>query len=426
MTLPDMPQHAIPVAPGPPPGDAPGPSPASAAEAVLAETARRRRRRRLILGAVAVLSAVASAVGYLVLRPAAGPLEGVLTAEVRRGDVEDTITALGRLQPREFVDVGAQVSGQLKRIAVAVGDVVREGDLLAEIDPTVLVARVEAGRAELRNLRAQLREQEAQRDLAARQFRRQQQLMRENATSRDALETAEAGYQAAVARLAALKAQIEQRESTLKGDEATLGYTRIYTPMSGTVVSIAAQQGQTLNANQQAPIIMRIADLSTMTVRTQVSEADVSKLAIGMDVYFVTLGDRASRWPGKLRQILPVPEVLNNVVLYTALFEVANPSGDLMAEMSAQVFFVRAAARGVLTVPVSALGPVDESQGIYRVSVARGDGTVERRRVKIGVKNRIRAEAVSGLEAGERVIAGRSRDASAGSGRQQRGRRFRF
>ena len=94
--------------------------------------------------------------------------------------------------------------------------------------------------------------------------------------------------------------------------------------MSGTVVAQSAKQGQTLNANQQAPIIVRIADLSTMTVQSQVSEADVASLLPGMPVYFTTLGDPSKRWYGKLRQINPTPETVNNVVLYDALFDVDN------------------------------------------------------------------------------------------------------
>ena len=149
-----------------------------------------------------------------------------------------------------------------------------------------------------------------------------------------------------------------RRESTLRGDEANLGYTKIYAPIAGTVVSQAAKQGQTLNANQQAPIVMRIADLSTMTVQAQVSEADVPKLRVGMDVYFTTLGGDNRRFYGKLRQIPPTPTVVNNVVLYDALFDVANPNQALMTQMTAQVFFVAASAKDAVLVPLAALRAV--------------------------------------------------------------------
>lgn len=395
------------------------------ARAVLADHARRKRRRRFLLGAAALIAAAAGAAGWYAMVPRKGPLDGVLTVAVRRGDVENTISALGRLQPRDFVDVGSQVSGQLDRLDVQIGQKVRKGQLLAEIDPTVMKAKVESSRANILALKAQLQEQIAARDLAQQQFRRQQRMMRENATSTDALETAQAALRTARARVTKLSADIESQTSSLAADEATLGYTRIYAPIAGTVVSMFAQQGQTLNAAHQIPLILRIADLSAMTVRTQVSEADVGKLEPGMEVYFTTLGDHRRRWRSKLRQILPAPEVVNNVVLYTALFDVDNASGDLMDEMSAQVFFVLAKAENVLTVPVSALRRGEE-RNVYRVSVVKDGDQVEERDVRIGVRNRIRAEVTSGLAAGERVIAGHHRGPGARGGQRQRRRRFRL
>src|SRR5690606_23152980 len=134
-----------------------------------------------------------------------------------------------------------------------------------------------------------------------------------------------------------------------------LDYANIYAPMDGTVVSIASRQGQTLNANQTAPTIMRIADLSTMTVQTQVSEADVGQLRVGMPVYFTTLGSQGRRWYSQVDRIQPTPEVLNNVVLYNALFDVPNEQRLLMTQMSTQVFFISSQAKDALLIPMSAL-----------------------------------------------------------------------
>src|SRR5690606_9488985 len=153
-------------------------------------------------------------------------------------------------------------------------------------------------------------------------------------------QSASASVKVTTAQIEMLKAQIQQIESSLKGEEATLGYARIYAPMAGTVVSLEAREGQTLNANQQAPIILRIADLSTMTVWTQVSEADVPKLREGMEVYFSTLGSPNRRWHGTLSQVLPTPEGLNNVVLYTARIDVANSKRELMTQSSATGYCV--------------------------------------------------------------------------------------
>jgi macrolide-specific efflux system membrane fusion protein len=415
-----------------------------------ARPARKRRARATVLAVMLVLVAAGGYLAWSKWIAPADPAAQFATALVQRGDLEDVVTASGTLQPRDFVDVGTQVSGQIKKLYFDVGAVVKQGDLLAEIDPTVFKSRVDADRAQLDNLRAQIADREAQSVLAEQQFQRQQNLTRENATSDEALQTAAATLRSAKAQIAALRAQVQQVESQLRGDEANLGYTRIFAPMAGTIVSQAAKQGQTLNANQQAPIILRIADLSTMTVQTQVSEADVSKLRVGMDVYFTTLGGEGKRYYGKLRQVNPTPEVVNNVVLFNALFDVPNPAGELMTQMTAQVFFVLASAKDAILVPVSALQPVPRAGGgrgarggarrtgkvevdprsrfsgkQAMVRVVDDQGKVEERRVEVGAMNRVAAAIVSGLAPGERVVAGlRGSDRSVPTGRMQRSPRL--
>jgi len=295
-----------------------------------------------------------------------------ISAPVVRGDIENLVTATGRLQPREYVDVGAQVSGQLQVLHVEVGSEVKEGDLLAEIDATVYLAKVDATRAQLRNQRAQLVDNRAQLKLAEINFKRQKNLQKEDATTQESVELAEASLLSAQAQIEALQAQIEQIESSLRAEEANLEFARIYAPMAGTVVSITARQGQTLNTNQSAPTLMQIADLSTMTVQAQVSEADIGKLKREMSVYFTTLGGEGRRWYSKLDRIEPTPTVLNNVVLYNALFDVPNPNRQLMTQMTTQVFFITAQARNTLLIPMSALN--------FKPRVARAEGKPQENR----------------------------------------------
>jgi macrolide-specific efflux system membrane fusion protein len=368
----------------------------------------------------------------------------LLTALAQRGNLEDTVTATGTLQPKDYVDVGTQVSGQLKKLHVDIGDVVTAKQLLAEIDPSVYQAKVDGDRAQLLNQKAQLADKQAQLALAELQLTRQQNLNRENATTTDLLQSADATRKSALAQLDSVRAQIQQTDSALRGDEANLGYTKIYAPIAGTVVSQTAKQGQTLNANQQAPIVLRIADLSTMTVQAQVSEADVPKLRVGMDVYFTTLGGDNRRFYGKLRQISPTPNVVNNVVLYDALFDVANPDQVLMTQMTAQVFFVTSSARDAVLVPLAALRPAGSrgrsvgsraagerasgidprsqyANGSALVSVVGADGKTAEREVKVGVMNRVSAQIVSGLEAGEKVVIGTKAPAAAAAAPAQAG-----
>jgi membrane fusion protein, macrolide-specific efflux system len=377
-----------------------------------------KRPRWQLYTALAVLLLVVAGLVYWWMNSGSAA-SGALVVTVERGDIEDSVTALGNLQPRDFVDVGAQVSGQLKKLDVDIGDNVKQGQLLAEIDPAVLNTKVEAGRAQLLNLRATLNDKQAQLALAQGQFARQKMLKAANATSTDAYQSAQSAMQSAAAQVAATRAQITQVTATVHGDEVTLGYTKIYAPMTGTVVSVTTKQGQTINANQQAPVILRVADLSTMTVLTQVSEADVPKLRIGMDAYFTILGAPGKRWTGKLRQVLPTPEVVNNVVLYTALFDVENERNDLMTQMTAQVFFVIASKEDALTVPVAALRRHRPRKNLFKVTVVTPNGAEEEREVTVGVSNRVSAEIVSGLKEGDKVIAGVKPAGGDGEGRQR-------
>lgn len=342
-----------------------------------------------------------------------------LTMTVEKGDLLDQVTATGTLQPSGYVDVGAQVSGQLKVIAVEVGDKVEQDALLAEIDPTVYLAQVDASRAQLRNQKAQLKDREAQLALAKIQHTRQRNLMAANATAKESVQSAEASQRSAQAQVEALTAQIAQTESSLRADEANLSYAKVVAPMAGTVVQIEARQGQTLNASQQSPVLMRIADLTVMTVEAKVSEADISKLTPGMKVYFTTLGNPSKRWYSSLRKIEPMPEVENNVVLYKALFDIENSDGSLMSQMTTQVFFVLAEAKDALLVPMSALSfpdPADHSQAT--VTILNSKEQPESRTVTVGVSNRIHASVTAGLEAGDTLLLqAASKDSSKTSNR---------
>ncbi|TRX75004.1 efflux RND transporter periplasmic adaptor subunit [Pseudomonas mangiferae] len=343
------------------------------------------------------------------------------TVSVQRGDIESSVSALGTLQPRRYVDVGAQASGQIRTLHVEVGDEVREGQLLVEIDPAPQQARVDAGRYSIETLQAELAEQRAQHALAEQQYRRQQRLAASGATREEDVQAAHAQLRSAQARIDRYQAQIRQARATLRSDEAELGYTRIYAPMTGTVVALNAREGQTLNAQQQTPLILRIAKLSPMTVWAQVSEADIGRVRPGMPAYFSTLSGEGRRWEATVRQILPIPpkplEQMSQgggsplgttgggrVVLYTVLLDVDNDDHALMAEMTAQVFFVADRARDVLTVPLAALQPAGQGRHVARVVAANGE--VATREVRTGLSDRMAVQVLSGLREGERLLIG--------------------
>jgi macrolide-specific efflux system membrane fusion protein len=277
------------------------------------------------------------------------------TTAVTRGNLETSISAAGKVQPKETVDVGAQVSGQLESLLVEAGDQVEEGQLLARIDATLAQTQVDSQRAQLKELKASRLQQEASLRLKQSQAKRAAMLYDADAISQADFETSESELSVAEAQLAGIDAQIERQTSTLAADLAELEFTNIYAPVSGTVVELSASEGQTLNANQTAPTILTIADLTIMTVETDVSEADVLSVGNGQEAYFSTLGNSDRKWETTVRQILPTPEVVNDVVLYKALLDVANPDGLLRTEMTTQVFFLTGKAENALLVPITAL-----------------------------------------------------------------------
>ena len=169
---------------------------------------------------------------------------------VTQGTIEEVVTAQGKLEAKQYVDVGTQVSGQLKKIHVDIGDAVTKGELLAEIDPRVYQAQVEANEARINSLKAQLNQQKAEAILAEQNLKRNQNLIAVNAVSQQALQESESQAAVAKAQVESIAAQIQETESNLQANRTNLGFTKIYAPMAGTVTTMPTREGQTLNANQ--------------------------------------------------------------------------------------------------------------------------------------------------------------------------------
>lgn len=331
------------------------------------------------------------------------------TVTATRGPIETVVTAQGTLEAKDYVDVGAQVSGLVQKLLVDVGDEVKEGDLIAEIDPDVYEAQVKGDEARLRTLQAQRDEQQALLTQTRQKLERNQRLMKSKAISVEVLQDAQTNFDVATAQLKSLDAQIEEAQSSLDASRTNLSYTKIYSPMTGTVVSQSVKQGQTINANQTAPVIVQVAKLDVMTAKAEVAEADIPKLHVGMPVYFTTLGAGERRWEGNVRQILPSPEIVNDVVLYNVLVDVDNSDGQLMTGMTTQIFFVVAKADDAVLVPASVLTKrvtADDTKDgkAYSVIVATDKGHAERT-ILVGITDRTQAQVISGLAAGDRIVS---------------------
>ncbi len=428
---------------------------------------------------IAIGVAIIAAVAWFFFKPK-DQAPQYISAEVSKGDIEDSVLATGVLEATKMVSVGAQVSGQVKKMYVQLGDQVKQGQLIAQIDSIRQENELKTAKANIQNQQAQLAVQQANLAKVEAEYKRQQAMFSQDATSRAELETALANFKTAQAQIAAINAQIEQSRLTLATAQENLGYTSIVAPMDGTVVAIVTEEGQTVNANQTAPTIVKLAKLDTMTIKAQISEADVMKVEKGQTVYFTTLGNSDKKHYAQLRQVEPAPNSINTettntsssssstAVYYNALFDVPNEDGKLRIDMTAQVYIVLAEAKNVLTIPAAAIqtkrsnkkengnnsvatdkakntdtqkaqhpkrldlteaekaliAQGKASTGIVRILQA--DGTAQPQPVLIGLNNRVTAQVLRGLKQGDQVVIADATDSSNESAKRSNQRAMRM
>ena len=325
------------------------------------------------------------------------------TIMVTRQTLEQTVLASGILQPIMRVDVGSQASGQLTSLKVNPGDFVTQGQLLGEIDPALSQNSLRDAEVALNSLLAQKKANEAQLTRSLLMLKRQQQMFTQHASAQQDVESAQAEWQVQKAQLASMNAQIHQQQIRVETAKTNLGYTQIIAPVSGTVLSVSTQAGQTVVASYQIPVILQIADLNTMTVKAQIPEADFARISPGQPVCFTTLGAADKRYCSTINTVEPAPEKVNNAVFFNALFDVDNPKGDLRPDMTAQVSIVLNRAVEVLAVPITALGRA-LSTNQYQILVVNAAGKNETRTVLTGIDDGIHIEITRGLQDGESVV----------------------
>ena len=385
----------------------------------------RKRRRALIIAVALLCSAL---ILFAWLRPAPPPQLQV--APVVRGNIEQVVEATGTLKPSRLVSVGAQVSGRIDTLHVKLGDKVRAGDPIADIDSRT-------PRNALLSARAAQRTARANRDALATDLRqleltlhRQRQLVASQLVARADVDAAKARVDATREQIAALEGEIVQRQTEVDIAQTNLEYTRITAPTDGTVLAVVARQGQTVNAVQSAPTIVMLGNQDVMTVYAEISEADVVHTSIGQEAFFTILGDAGRRYSSTLRDIAPAPESITNedtsgfapagasagasrtAMYYNGQFDVDNADGRLRSYMTAQVRIVLGRAKGVLTIPSAALG-ARATDGSYSVQVRGADGHPALRRITTGLDDQINVEVRSGLQEGEQVVLAQTGDAAA-------------
>ncbi|MFW2177411.1 MULTISPECIES: efflux RND transporter periplasmic adaptor subunit [unclassified Moraxella] len=420
----------------------------------MTSTQKKWLKRSLI--ALFVLGCIALAYWYLKPKP---KQPDYITATVEKSSIENSVMATGKVEGLNQVDVGAQVSGEVTKLYVDVGQTVKKGDPIAQIDPLTMkntlttqqanlqqsVASLESTKANyatrqasLATAQAELKSKLASLQQAQKEYQRLASLMSMNAVSKQELEqaqtavknaeasvesaqsaikTAKANLVAGEADIANAQADIKKSQTQVSTAQQNLGYTQIVAPMSGTVISITTKQGQTVNANQTAPTIVTLADLSNVRIKAKISEADVINLKAGMPVYFNIIGNPDKKFNATLTAIEPAPEGTtaeskssssDSAVYYMGYFDVPNPDGQLRINMTAQVYIVQNKAENVLNVPAAAI-KTDPKIGSY-VQVLKADNTTAKQAVKTGVTNRINTQIISGLNQGDKVVISEASD----------------
>ncbi len=385
-------------------------------------------KRRRYLSTTAAILVIAAAIGWLMrewLSPAPQPI--YVTVPVSKRDIQETVSATGVFDASKKVNVGAQVSGQLQSLKVSLGDKVKKGQLLAVIDPSVKENDLRVAEAQLKYAKAQKRAKEALLKQYELEYLRQKAMRSSDASAAADMESATANLESTRADIEALNAQIAQANISLDTARTNLAYTQIVAPMDGVVVALESDEGQTLVSIQNAPTILILADLDTMTVKALISEADVTRVKPGMAVYFSVLGDPDTRYHSTLKSVDPAPETITNedtsaktissaATYYNGKFEVPNPDHKLRIFMTAQVSIILGEVKQALSIPLSVLGE-DRGQGQYDVRVLK-EGRAEHRVIKTGLRDNIYVQVRDGLKEGERIVVGDSVSAEKNSANQ--------
>lgn len=365
-----------------------------------------------ILFGIALIAAAGA--GWHSTRPKAGA-DAPQTAVVARGDVAQVVLATGAIEAKQLVSVGARVSGQVEKIDVVLGQVVQAGAVIAQIDRQDQENDLLRAEAALAGINAQIAAKTAALRRAQLVLERQTKLGAQDLVSKDAVESGAADVDVLQADLTALAAQKSSADVTVAQAKIGLERTTITAPIAGTVVAIVVEEGQTVNAANNAPTIVKLANLGQMVVKAEVSEADIVNVKAGQKASFTILGAPDDQFDAVVSALEPAPSQIKDsdtidtekAVYYIASLQVDNPEGKLRIGMTAQVSIILAEAKDVLTIPAAAL----KGSSVQTYSALTGTKEVP---VEVGLNNKVKAEIKSGLAEGDVVVTGAAVDKSGG------------
>ena len=341
-----------------------------------------------------------------------------LTESVTRGNVEKTVVASGSVESVNEVDVGAQASGKITKLYVKLGQEIKKGEMIADIDSTTQINTLNTKKAALVSYQAQLKAKKTAYDVALSSYNRLSKLYTQKATSLDSVNTAKSTLDNAKAEMEAIEANTKQAEIEVNTAETNVGYTKITAPMDGTVISVPVSEGQTVNANQTTPTIVTIADLSKMKIKPEISEGDITKVKAGQEVSFTILSDSQTVYHSVIDSVDPANTTTSDssstssstssssssttsAIYYYANVLIDNPDRTLRIGMTTENNIKIANAKDVLLVSNMA---IQKRDGKSFVNVLNDKNQPEPREVETGVQNDFKTEIKSGLNEGEKVI----------------------
>ncbi len=361
---------------------------------------------------IVILLLVVAAAGFAVYKHMfAKEQVSYITEKVSRKTINKVVNATGEVKAVELVTVGAQASGKIEKLYVSIGQEVKKGDMIAQIDSTTQTNAVEENKAKLNSLNAQLNAAKVSLRIAQKQYDRMQKLRTNDAASEEDFENSQDSYEAAKAKVTELESSIAESEISLNTAQTNLGYTKITAPLDGTVVSIPVKEGQTVNAAMNTPTIVQIADLSKMEILIEISEGDIANVKQGAKVTYSILGNSKDIKETTLKAIDPGLTLLTNgeygevvgsseAIYYYGRLVVPNESGDLRIGMTTQTVIYIDEAKDVLSVPVLALR-TDKSEPYVNILTSSG---VQERPIQTGVSDGLNIEVKYGLQEGDEVI----------------------
>ena len=344
-----------------------------------------------------------------------------ITKKAKKGSFSKKVDATGEIFATELIDVGAQVSGQIKKLYVKLGDQVKKGDMIASIDSSTQQNSIDNKEAQLAIYKAQLESAKVALNIAKTQFDRENALFSKNATSKQEFESAKNTYSANSAKIKELEAQIKQTNIELSTAKINLGYTKITAPRDGVVVSVQVEEGQTVNANQTTPTIVNIADLSRVKMKMQIAEGDITKIKVGTPVEYSILSEPTKKFQTTVSSIDPGLTTLSDgsygssssskssyssssssssAVYYYAQSIVDNKDGILRIGMTTQNELLIANVEGAIIVP--SIGIKKDENGTF-VYVLK-DGKPVKTAVKTGIKDNLDTQIISGINEGDEII----------------------